>query len=80
MYGSMQVNRVQADFHITAKGHGYFAPGEHVEHQRFNFSHVVNELSFGEYYPKLENPLDGVVATVAESKFCFPEKGGEMGC
>ncbi|KAL0637961.1 hypothetical protein Q9L58_003039 [Maublancomyces gigas] len=62
IYGSMDVNRVQGDFHITAKGHGYWDAGQHVDHSSFNFSHVVNELSFGEYYPKLVNPLDGVVA------------------
>ena len=27
----------------------------------FNFSHIINELSFGEYYPSLVNPLDGTV-------------------
>lgn len=35
----------------------------------FNFSHVINELSFGEYYPKLVNPLDGIVSTTDESMF-----------
>lgn len=27
----------------------------------FNFSHIVNELSFGAFYPNLENPLDRTV-------------------
>jgi len=27
----------------------------------FNFSHIVNELSFGNYYPSLVNPLDRTV-------------------
>ncbi|KAL7267325.1 hypothetical protein RUND412_010096 [Rhizina undulata] len=66
IYGSMDVNRVQGDFHITARGHGYWDGGKHVDHESFNFSHVVNELSFGEFYPKLVNPLDGVVATSEE--------------
>ncbi|KAK6329683.1 hypothetical protein TWF696_003553 [Orbilia brochopaga] len=68
IYGSMDVNRVMGDFHITAKGHGYWEAGQHVDHGIFNFSHVVNELSFGEFYPKLVNPMDGVVATT-EDKF-----------
>ncbi|KAF3912581.1 hypothetical protein ABW21_db0205856 [Orbilia brochopaga] len=68
IYGSMDVNRVMGDFHITAKGHGYWEPGQHVDHGIFNFSHVVNELSFGEFYPKLVNPMDGVVAST-EDKF-----------
>jgi endoplasmic reticulum-Golgi intermediate compartment protein 2 len=29
----------------------------------FNFSHHINELSFGPYYPSLVNPLDNTVAT-----------------
>ena len=29
----------------------------------FNFSHHVNELSFGPFYPSLTNPLDNTVAT-----------------
>lgn len=66
IYGSMDVNRVQGDFHITAAGHGYYHSGQHVDHSSFNFSHVVNELSFGDYYPKLINPLDGVVSTTNE--------------
>src|SRR6201989_2636065 len=28
----------------------------------FNFSHYINELSFGPYYPKLVNPLDDTVS------------------
>lgn len=32
IYGSMHVHKVQGDFHITIKGHGYFNPGEHVDH------------------------------------------------
>ena len=27
----------------------------------FNFSHVVNELSFGPFYPSLTNPLDNTI-------------------
>jgi hypothetical protein len=34
----------------------------------FNFSHHINELSFGAYYPKLVNPLD---MTVAETDINF---------
>lgn len=29
----------------------------------FNFSHIINELSFGPFYPSLHNPLDSTVAT-----------------
>ena len=29
----------------------------------FNFSHHINELSFGPFYPSLENPLDDTIST-----------------
>ncbi|CZS96081.1 related to ERV41-component of copii vesicles involved in transport between the ER and golgi complex [Rhynchosporium agropyri] len=85
IYGSLDVNKVQGDFHITARGHGYqeFAAG-HLDHTgmislhfvlysqdvvlmcvgtAFNFSHIVSELSFGEFYPSLVNPLDRTIET-----------------
>lgn len=60
IYGSLEGNKVQGDFHITARGHGYLEPGghKHLEHHTFNFSHHINELSFGPHYPNLLNPLD----------------------
>lgn len=62
IYGSLDVNKVLGDFHITARGHGYLEFGTHLDHDAFNFSHVINELSFGEYYPSLLNPLDGTIS------------------
>lgn len=60
IYGSLEGNKVQGDFHITARGHGYLEPGghKHLDHTSFNFSHHINELSFGPHYPNLLNPLD----------------------
>lgn len=34
VYGSLDANRVQGDFHITARGHGYMEFGEHLDHNR----------------------------------------------
>ncbi|KAH9906626.1 endoplasmic reticulum vesicle transporter-domain-containing protein [Xylariomycetidae sp. FL2044] len=68
IYGSLDLNKVQGDFHITARGHGYAEYGEHLDHGAFNFSHVVSELSFGPYYPSLVNPLDRTI-NVAEAHF-----------
>ncbi|KAE9375319.1 DUF1692-domain-containing protein [Stipitochalara longipes BDJ] len=65
LFGSLEVNKVQGDFHITARGHGYqemFA--EHLDHNAFNFSHIISELSFGAFYPSLLNPLDRTISTV----------------
>ncbi|KAG9234209.1 endoplasmic reticulum vesicle transporter-domain-containing protein [Amylocarpus encephaloides] len=64
IYGSLEVNKVQGDFHITARGHGYSEWGAgHLDHTAFNFSHIVSELSFGAFYPSLLNPLDRTVST-----------------
>jgi hypothetical protein len=61
IYGSLDLNKVQGDFHITARGHGYMEVGEHLDHSNFNFSHIVSELSYGPFYPSLVNPLDRTV-------------------
>lgn len=71
IWGSMELNKVQGDFHITARGHGYVDWSRHLDHSAFNFSHVINELSFGPLYPNLRNPLDLTVATTAEHFYKF---------
>ncbi|KAG4031756.1 hypothetical protein MFRU_008g01180 [Monilinia fructicola] len=62
VFGSLEVNKVQGDFHITARGHGYPEFGQHLDHTAFNFSHIINELSFGPFYPSLLNPLDRTIS------------------
>ncbi len=32
IYGSLEGNKVQGDFHITARGHGYIEMGNHLDH------------------------------------------------
>ncbi|PHH85085.1 hypothetical protein CDD83_919 [Cordyceps sp. RAO-2017] len=73
VYGSLELNKVQGDFHITARGHGYIEGGEHLDHGKFNFSHIISELSFGPFYPSLVNPLDRTVngATAHFHKFQY---------
>ncbi|RCI13140.1 hypothetical protein L249_1138, partial [Ophiocordyceps polyrhachis-furcata BCC 54312] len=61
IYGSLELNKVQGDFHITARGHGYIEGGDHLDHGKFNFSHIISELSYGPFYPSLVNPLDRTV-------------------
>ncbi|KAL1878784.1 hypothetical protein VTK73DRAFT_7541 [Phialemonium thermophilum] len=74
IYGSLELNRVQGDFHITARGHGYNEGqgynqgGQHLDHNAFNFSHVISELSFGPFLPSLTNPLDRTV-NIATARF-----------
>ena len=85
IYGSMSLNRVQGLLHITARGHdpywdaggnnGRSAGGsgsvQHLDHARVNFSHVVNELSFGPHYPRLVNPLDNAIAVTPNHFFKY---------
>ncbi len=42
IYGSLGVNKVQGDFHITARGHGYqeFGTG-HLDHKGMSLAHVL---------------------------------------
>lgn len=56
IHGSVYVNRVMGLFHITAGGHGlfvlYITPGyygPHTPHDLLNFTHRIDELSFGIY-------------------------------
>lgn len=38
IYGSLALNKVQGDFHITARGHGYPEAGLHLDHDGKLFS------------------------------------------
>jgi len=38
-------------------------PSQTLKHTGFNFSHHINELSFGPYFPLLNNPLDNTAST-----------------
>jgi hypothetical protein len=33
VFGTLELNKVQGDFHITARGHGYMEMGEHLDHK-----------------------------------------------
>ncbi|CAO3644969.1 unnamed protein product [Cunninghamella echinulata] len=62
IFGSIVANKVAANLHITAAGHGYY--GEtHTDHAVMNFTHRIDGFSFGDYYNGLINPLDGSVET-----------------
>jgi hypothetical protein len=63
MYGYLEVNKVQGNFH--------FAPGKSFQHAhmhihdlaafpagKFNVSHTIKTISFGDAFPGVVNPLD----------------------
>lgn len=62
--GSISVNKLSGLLHFTAPGHGY--AGVHVPHDKMNFTHIIDFMSFGTKYPGLTNPLDGTME-LAES-------------
>ena len=76
--GTFSVPKVQGSFMVTSFGHGFF--GAHTPHEGLvicfanisvmNFSHRIDELSFGLRYPGLVNPLDRTYI-VAETSMYF---------
>ncbi|XP_043713747.1 endoplasmic reticulum-Golgi intermediate compartment protein 3-like isoform X2 [Telopea speciosissima] len=65
LYGFLEVNKVAGNFHF-APGKSFQQSNVHVhdllpfQKDSFNISHKINRLSFGEYFPGVVNPLDGV--------------------
>ncbi|KAK6459254.1 putative ER to golgi transport [Scheffersomyces xylosifermentans] len=57
IFGSIPINHVKGDFHITGKGFGY-RDRSNVPFEALNFTHVIQEFSFGDFYPFINNPLD----------------------
>ena len=71
MAGYLEVNRVAGNFHFTpGKAFQYSHLEAHdtkaFEEGLFNVSHTINELAFGDSYPGVVNPLDGVMSAVSK--------------
>ncbi|KAF8405992.1 hypothetical protein HHK36_008072 [Tetracentron sinense] len=65
IYGFLEVNKVAGNFHF-APGKSFQQSNVHVhdlmtfQKDSFNISHQINRLAFGDYFPGVVNPLDGV--------------------
>lgn len=57
IFGSVPVNRVEGEIQITAKGYGYMN-WDRTPYDLIDFSHVINEFSFGDFFPYIDNSLD----------------------
>lgn len=65
VHGSLELNKVAGNFHITAgksipvipRGHAHLAMM--VSETDYNFSHRIDHFSFGERHGGIVNPLDG---------------------
>ncbi|KAK4740861.1 hypothetical protein SAY87_024449 [Trapa incisa] len=72
IYGFLEVNKVAGNFHF-APGKSFQQANVHMhdllafQKDSFNISHKINRLSFGDYFPGVVNPLDGVQWTQTTS-------------
>lgn len=69
--GFMRVNKVAGNFHVAmgethSRGAGHIHQFNPTQLQRYNVTHTVHSLSFGEPFPGQRNPLDGVTRGVSD--------------
>lgn len=73
MWGSLMVNKVAGNVHF-AVGHSYQQGAMHIHDmapfadKALDFTHTIRALSFGEAYPGMKNPLDGISQSVPMHK------------
>jgi len=73
MHGFLQVNKVQGNVHF-APGKSFQSAHMHIHDlaafpaHRFNVSHRIHQLSFGEHFPGRVNPLDQTEKMLDESQ------------
>lgn len=70
------VKRVTGNLHITAAGHGYWSPiqtppGSALRLTELNLTHVIHELSFGPFFPRIVEPLDASVEIAKQEKVAY---------
>ncbi|TXC85859.1 hypothetical protein FS847_35425, partial [Streptomyces sp. ISID311] len=76
VYGSLELNKVQGDFHITARGHGYMEMGAHLEHEsKFEETPVVG----GGPATSRRSPAGSTWTTWCVSGTRGPSGGGRRG-
>lgn len=76
VYGFIEVNKVAGNFHF-APGKSFQQHHVHVHDlqalggTKFNMSHTIHHMSFGEKYPGIVNPLDGISQVAENSQMMF---------
>ena len=74
IFGSLILNKVAGNFHITA-GHSLALPRGHIHISAFmsesdyNFTHRINRFSFGDPSPGIMHPLEGDEKITDRSKW-----------
>ncbi|KAL3842000.1 hypothetical protein ACJMK2_020074 [Sinanodonta woodiana] len=77
VHGSLEVNKVAGNFHITAgksipvipRGHAHLALM--VNEGEYNFSHRIDSFSFGDPIVGIVNPLDGELLIANSNRHIF---------
>lgn len=76
VHGSLNVNKVAGNFHITAGKslsvpHGHIHISAFMTDRDYNFTHRINRFSFGGPSPGIVHPLEGDEKIADNSKFVF---------
>ncbi|KAL7293665.1 hypothetical protein TKK_0012744 [Trichogramma kaykai] len=76
IYGSLIVNKVAGNFHITS-GKALHLPRGHIHisafmsERNYNFSHRINKFSFGKPSPGIIHPLEGDEKVTSDSTMLY---------
>lgn len=66
IYGNLVGNKVQGDFHITARGHGYMEFGEHLDHSsKITHPRTRQKCPLS---PQTNNPLQPLTSPTSSAK------------
>jgi len=75
-HGTVEIGKVAGNFHVTAgrsipfpRGHAHLAIM--IDDDAYNFSHRIDEFSFGERTPGKINPLDGDLKLTKHHRHAF---------
>ena len=75
-HGTVEIGKVAGNFHVTAgrsipfpRGHAHLALM--IDDDAYNFSHRIDEFSFGERTPGKINPLDGDLKVTKHHRHTF---------
>jgi len=74
VHGSLNINKVAGNFHITAGKslsvpHGHIHISAFMTDRDYNFTHRINKFSFGGPSPGIVHPLEGDEKIADNSKF-----------
>ncbi|EEQ36588.1 putative ER-derived vesicles protein [Clavispora lusitaniae] len=70
IFGTIPVNHVRGEFFIVPKGSMY-RDRSSIDPKAYNFSHVISEFSFGDFYPFITNPLDFTAKVTEENRQAY---------